>query len=108
MDNEHYHDLIQVMVSAGATDETAATTLRRSDRLYWKTLEKTALRLADLKALKPGLTVRRATDILWFYFGHRSWHLLNERKWSWSDAEQWLAEQVSQALLAHLPGKSGH
>jgi AcrR family transcriptional regulator len=98
-DNERHHDLIQVMVSAGATDESAAATLRRSDRLYWKTLEKTALRLEDLKALKPGLTVPRATDILWFYFGHRSWHLLVTQQWSWADAEQWLAEQASTALL---------
>jgi hypothetical protein len=45
------------------------------------------------------MTVERATDILWFYFGHRSWHLLAERRWSWDDAEQWLVEQASAALL---------
>ena len=99
VDNERYHDLIQVMVSAGAIDDTAAVTLRTSDRLYWRTLEKTAMRLEELQALKEGLTVRRATDILWFYFGHRSWHVLTERKWSWSEAEQWLAEEASRALL---------
>jgi AcrR family transcriptional regulator len=99
MDNERYHDLIQVMVSAGATDETARATVHSSDRLYWKTLEKTAMRLEELHALMDGLTVERATDVLWFYFGHRSWHVLNERKWSWSEAEQWLAEQASQALV---------
>jgi AcrR family transcriptional regulator len=99
MDNERYHDLMQIEVSAAAIDETAASTLRNSDRLYVDTLAKTAKRLHELRALKEGLTVERATDILWFYFGHRSWHLLFERRWSWDDAERWLADQVSAALL---------
>lgn len=99
MDNERYHDLIQVEVSAAAIDETAASTLQSSDRLYIHTLDKTARRLQELHALKEGLTVRRATDILWFYFGHRSWHLFFERRWSWDDAERWLADQASSALL---------
>jgi AcrR family transcriptional regulator len=99
LDNERYHDLIQVMVSAGAADDTAASTLRRSDRLYRHTLAKTAVRLQELRALKEGLSVERATDILWFYFGHRSWHLFAERRWSWDDAERWLIEQACTALL---------
>ena len=99
MDNERYHDLIQVEVSAAAIEETAAKTLRSSDRLYVHTLAKTATRLAELRALKDSLTIQRATDILWFYFGHRSWHLFFERHWSWNDAEQWLTEQACAALL---------
>jgi AcrR family transcriptional regulator len=99
LDNERYHDLIQVMVSAAATDDTAAGTLRTSDRLYRHTLGKTAIRLQELGALRKGLSVSRATDILWFYFGHRSWRLLAERRWSWDDAERWLVEQASKALL---------
>ena len=99
MDNERYHDLIQVEVSAAAIDETAASTLQSSDRLYVHTLGKTARRLQELRALKDGLTVRRATDVLWFYFGHRSWHVFVERRWSWDDAERWLVTQASSALL---------
>jgi hypothetical protein len=38
-------------------------------------LAKAADRLQELHALKPGLTLQRATDILWFFFGHRAWHL---------------------------------
>jgi AcrR family transcriptional regulator len=37
VDNERHHALIQLMVSAAAHDDTAADTLRRSDRLYLDT-----------------------------------------------------------------------
>jgi AcrR family transcriptional regulator len=99
-DNERYHDMIQVMVAAATIDETATATLLRSDRLYWESLAQTTARLRDLHALRPDLTFDQATDILWFYFGHRAWHLfVAERRWSWDDAERWLAGQASLALL---------
>jgi hypothetical protein len=72
---------------------------RSSDRLYAHTLAKTATRLQDLDTLREGVTVRRAADKLWFYFGHRSWHLFFERRWPWDDVERWLADQASSALL---------
>jgi AcrR family transcriptional regulator len=99
VDNERYHDLIELMVNTAATDETAARTLRASDRLYVRTLARTAMRLQDLGKLKPGLTVKKATDVLWFYFGHRSWRLLVEQHWQRDEAEQWLVEQACKALL---------
>jgi AcrR family transcriptional regulator len=100
VDNERYRDIIQVQVSAAATDEAVAERLRRSDRLYIATLRKTAVRVQDLHALQDGLTARKATDILWFYFGHRSWRLLVDQRWPWDDAEHWLVEQASRALLS--------
>jgi AcrR family transcriptional regulator len=100
VDNERYRDLIQIEMSAAATDEAVAERLRRSDRLYITTLRKTAARLQELDALEEGLAVRKAADVLWFYFGHRSWRLLVDRRWSWDDAEQWLVEQASRALLS--------
>jgi hypothetical protein len=55
--------------------------------------------LQDLGKLKPGLTVKKATDVLWFYFGHRSWRLLVEQHWQRDEAERWLMEQACNALL---------
>jgi hypothetical protein len=104
LDNQRYHDIIQVMVAAATIDEAAATTLASSDRLYQQALAQTADRLRDLHALKPGMTLDRATDILWFHLGHRAWHLLvAERRWAWDDAEVWLGEQAATALLTPGP-----
>jgi AcrR family transcriptional regulator len=104
VDNERYHDMVQVMVAAATLDETATATLVESDRRYRQALAQAAHRLQDLYALKPGLTLDQATDILWFYLGHQAWHLLvSDRQWSWDDAEAWLGEQASTALLAPEP-----
>jgi AcrR family transcriptional regulator len=104
VDNQRYHDIIQVMVAAATLDQTATATLVESDRRYRQALAQTAHRLQDLHALKPGLTLDQATAILWFYLGHQAWHLLvADRQWSWDDAEAWLGEQASTALLEPQP-----
>ena len=94
IDNERYHDIVQVMKTAAAIDESAAAVIVESDRQYRQALSHIGRRLRDLDALKPGLTHKRATDTLWFYFGREAWHLLvTDRHWSWNDAEQWLSQQ---------------
>jgi hypothetical protein len=100
VDNQRHRDVIQLMVAAATIDETATATMVRSDRIYWSSLARTTDRLRELHALRPGLTRRRATDILWFLFGHRAWHLfVAEQGWLWDDAERWLAGQAETALL---------
>jgi AcrR family transcriptional regulator len=104
VDNERYHDMVQVMVAAATLDETATANLVESDRRYRQALAQAAHRLQNLHALSPDMTLDRATDILWFYLGHQAWHLLvADRQWSWDDAEAWLGEQASTALLEPEP-----
>ncbi|WP_405878584.1 TetR/AcrR family transcriptional regulator [Streptomyces sp. NBC_01136] len=100
IDNERYSALLQVLVTAATLDETAAETLTDANRVYREALAVVAGRLADLHALREGLTQGRATDILWFFLGHQSWRLyVADCGWSWNDTEHWLVEQVSAALL---------
>ena len=100
VDNERYHDIVQVMKAAAAIDESATEILTRSDREYRRALSRIARRLHEMDALKSGVTKQRATDILWFYFGREAWHLLVfDRHWSWDDAERWLSKQASTALI---------
>ena len=100
VDNERYHDIIQVNRSASVVDETAAATLERSDGAYRRALAETGLRLREIGALPTHLTDERVTDALWFYFGHQSWHtLVADLGWTWDEAEGWLAQQAAAALL---------
>ncbi|MFE3598782.1 TetR/AcrR family transcriptional regulator [Streptomyces sp. NPDC059142] len=102
LDNERHHRLVRVMADAAHADEHAATALARADHAYREALAAVAQRLGEgeLDALRPGLTPARATDILWFYLGHRSWHgLVVEQGWSWDATEEWLREQATTALL---------
>jgi AcrR family transcriptional regulator len=100
VDNERYHDIIQVNQTASAVDESATEILERSDRAYRQALAVAASRLAEMNAVRNHFTEERATDLLWFYFGHQSWHtLVAELGWTWDEAEDWLREQAAAALL---------
>jgi AcrR family transcriptional regulator len=100
VDNERYHDIVEVMKNAAAVDAAATDILQRSDTGYRQALGVIARRLRTLKALKAGVNEGRAIDILWFFFGHEAWHLLTaDRRWSWDEAERWLMEQACNALL---------
>jgi hypothetical protein len=101
VDNERHFPLLRVLVTAAALEATAVETLTRADRVYREALAKVAARLKDLEVLKEGLTIDRATDILWFYLGHQSWRVyVTDCGWSWNETEEWLAGQVSTAVLS--------
>jgi AcrR family transcriptional regulator len=102
IDNERYHDIIEVMKYAAAVDEKVTVILRQSDEGYRQALGQIARRLRTLKALPAGMTEARATDILWFYYGREAWHqLIADRGWPWDDAQQWLLCQAAGALKRH-------
>lgn len=101
VDNERHFGLLRVLVTAAALEATAAETLTCADRVYREALAEVAARLEDLEVLKEGLTRDRAADILWFYLGHQSWRVyVADCGWSWDETEEWLAEQVSAAVLS--------
>jgi AcrR family transcriptional regulator len=100
LDNERYHDIVEVMKYAAAVDENATDILQQSDAGYREALGQIARRLHALKTLPSKMSQPRATDTLWFYFGHEAWHLLVAgRDWTWDDAEEWLLAQATTALL---------
>jgi len=103
VDNERYHNMIEVMKTAAAIDDSATSVLERSDRIYRQALGQVVPRLRELDGLQAGLSDQQAIDILWFYLGHHAWHLLAfERQWSWDTAEQWLADQATAALCRRV------
>ncbi|MEV7077928.1 TetR/AcrR family transcriptional regulator [Streptomyces sp. NPDC093516] len=108
LDNERHLDIVQIMLTAAAVEERVEEELSRVARAYRQSLGVVAERLAELGALRSGLGVERATDILWFLFGLQSWRLfVADCGWSWDEAERLLAEQAIAALVeAAAPPRS--
>ncbi|MFJ3672446.1 TetR/AcrR family transcriptional regulator [Streptomyces sp. NPDC090106] len=101
LDNERHLDIVQVMITAAAVERSVEDELRQVAAAYRQALGVLTERLAQLGALRPGLSHERATDILWFLFGLPSWRLfVAERGWSWDETEHWLTEQATAALVA--------
>lgn len=100
VDNERYYDIVRIMKDASAVEEAAADVLARSDDVYDDHLARSVDRIRETGTLRPGLTRRRALDITRYYLGHESWHvLIAARNWTWEEAEQWLAGQLTAALF---------
>jgi AcrR family transcriptional regulator len=60
--------------------------------------------LADRGALKPGLTIDKARDLIWTLCAQANYDaLVTARGWSHADYREWLAEALAAALL---PGET--
>ena len=97
---QDYGDLMRVVIAAAPHDETAAEGLALATGRYRGFDTFVAQRLADLGALRDGMDVEEATDILWFYLGHAGFFtLVDDNGWTYARAEEWLCTAASQALL---------
>jgi AcrR family transcriptional regulator len=106
---EEFGDIMRVMLATAPHDETVAQSLATATDRYREALRRTSQRLEGLGGLREGLDVRQAVDVLWFYFGYWGMFvLLDENDWSYDQAEKWLCEESSRALLkpASLARKS--
>jgi len=81
-------------------DPAVARVLATATGLYRAGMRRTAERLAELDALRDGLDVAAATDILWFYFGYSAYFtLIDDNGWTAERSEQWLSRSAGNALL---------
>jgi AcrR family transcriptional regulator len=98
---ERHWDLIWNLSRYTQSDPAAAAVLERGVEGYVAALAQVAARLAKLRGLRRGLSVERATDLLWFFLGQRAWlTLIGDRHWTFDRAEKWLAEVTRANLLA--------
>jgi AcrR family transcriptional regulator len=94
------HQTIRLMLTAASVAPSAAEVARDGAAAYRRALRVAAVRLDELSALRPGLTVERATDVLWFFFGLQGWaQLVDDSGWSYDEAERWLVARAVEALL---------
>ena len=92
--------MLKVIRDAAPVDEdlTALWELIQTD--FWANQRAIVESLADKGALRPGLDVQRATDLLWMLNHPDVWLLLVDRRgWSPKDWEEWFAKTCQEQLL---------
>ena len=93
---EEWADVQRVITETAPHDEAAAAVQAQRLERYRTALGVVAQRLVDEG---PTFDHERAVDILWFYFGPRSYLALHDDQgWSYAQAEKWLLAQCEQAL----------
>jgi hypothetical protein len=97
---EEWDDVIQILLTTAPHDVGVAELLRVPTQFYRSSIAGIAQRLSDLGALREGVGVEFACDVLWFYFGYSALNTLhNENGWSYDHAEQWLTQAATRELL---------
>ena len=94
--------VVSVIESAATTDPEIAALWRklRDQGLHGMTLAARGFR--DEGALRPGLTVARAADILWLYLGPWSYRVLvTQRGWTPDEYEAWLADTLYTQVMSN-------
>jgi AcrR family transcriptional regulator len=92
--------LMGVIRSAAASDADAAELWSRIESDFYDNQRAIVQALHDGGALRDGLDVARAADIMWTLNHPDVWHLLvGARGWTPEAWEQWFADTVSEQLL---------
>jgi AcrR family transcriptional regulator len=92
--------LLEVVRRAASADPEVDELWTRIQAEFYDNQRSVVEVLHEKKALRPGLDVARATDILWT-LNHPDlyWLLVSERGWTPDQHEEWLADLVCEQLL---------
>lgn len=94
---EEWADVQRVISETAPHDQAAAAVQARRLERYRGALGVVAERLGAIEG--PTFDRERAVDILWFYFGPRSYlPLHDDQGWSYAQTETWLLAQCQRAL----------
>jgi TetR/AcrR family transcriptional regulator of autoinduction and epiphytic fitness len=93
-------ELFAVLETAAAADPQIAPLLRDKERFRYQDQSRVARSLRRQAQLRPGLSARKAADIIWALASERLYlALVKERGWSAAQYEAWLFDQLAAALL---------
>jgi AcrR family transcriptional regulator len=105
---ERYWDIVSGLMRRPPDDELAQRAIANVADKCLAALTVIAQRLADLDALRPGISPGRAADMLWFFFGPNAWYsLVGDRGWTFDQAEQWLLAAARRDLLTEPARRPG-
>jgi AcrR family transcriptional regulator len=92
--------IAETIRGAAAADPEMATLWGRIQTSFHDNQRRVVISLNEKKALKPGLSVERAADILWTLNHPSVWQLMvGERGWSGDEYEQWFGDISIAQLL---------
>jgi AcrR family transcriptional regulator len=95
--------VLEVIHTAAPLDSDIAVLWNRIQGDYYANQRVIVESLDEKEALKSGLDVDRATDILWSVNHPNMWHLLvGERGWTPEQYEQWTSDLACSQLLRRL------
>jgi AcrR family transcriptional regulator len=93
--------LLRVLDAAATTDDTLVELRDRLAAQRLTGLRRFAALLAERGALRPGLSVERAADIIWTVCAQANYDsLVTNRGWTSAEYRDWLAETLTSSLLA--------
>ena len=97
---ERFGGLLEVIRSAASADAEIASLWSRIQTEYRENQRAVAASIDDKRALRPGLDVERAADVLWALNNPEVWQLLVVlRGWSPDEYERWSADTAVAQLL---------
>jgi AcrR family transcriptional regulator len=89
-----------VLETAAAVDPELAPVMTQKEQARHSDQSRVARSLKRQGTLRPGLSVRKAGDIIWALATERTYlALVRDRGWRASAYEDWLTEQLAAALL---------
>ena len=92
--------MLKVIRDAASMDVDLAALWELIQTDFWANQRVIVESLAERDALRPGLAVDRATDLLWMLNHPDVWLMLvGRRGWSPADWEMWFAESACEQLL---------
>lgn len=102
-------DIFAIVHGAATVDPEIATLRRDLADGRLRDSHEVALALADRKAIRPGITIDRAADVIWALVSAELYRLLAiERGWEPDDYERWLATSLYDALLPNADRVTDH
>ena len=99
---EQHGDVMRTVLATTPSHPQMARELDISTDRYQRTLTKTAEHLAGLGVPRGADCI---SDVLWFFVGYSGYFtLVDDNRWSYDRAQQWLLSTCAQALGINAPG----
>jgi AcrR family transcriptional regulator len=98
--NTRAHDMFEILRKAATVEPAVEAQRQKGATDRRRDQAQVARVLADRKALRPGLSVPQATDVLWLYSSSDIYRLLViDRGWPIQRFTTWLQDTLTHALL---------